>query len=133
VRSGTIARVQSAFGDDLQLDALIGSYDDSPSSKDFLSQYKNLMHSLCIRRDSGSFDILERLRRHSPSSFLEHSGFDESYSRPAIEDIELGYRLSRSGRRIALDPKLQVKQPEVLDLSQFAESRCSRPRIRGRN
>lgn len=107
--SEAIARVQSAFREDSTLDALIGSYDDSPSSKDFLSQYKNLMHSFVHqtgRREASTFwSGCGAIRR---TVFMEHSGFDESYGRPAIEDIELGYRLSRSGRKIALDPALQV-------------------------
>ncbi len=37
------------------------------------------------------------------------SGFDASYKRPAIEDIELGYRLRHAGRRILLDRDLRVK------------------------
>ena len=110
VSSETIVRVQSAFEEDPTLDALIGSYDDSPSSKDFLSQYKNLMHSFVHqtgRREASTFwSGCGAIRR---TVFMEHSGFDEGYGRPAIEDIELGYRLSRSGRRIALDPELQVK------------------------
>src|SRR5581483_7504850 len=42
------------------------------------------------------------------SVFLEFGGFDERYSSPAIEDIELGYRLSRAGRKLALRPDIQV-------------------------
>jgi glycosyltransferase involved in cell wall biosynthesis len=107
--SDAIARVESAFREDSTLDALIGSYDDSPSSKDFLSQYKNLMHSFVHqtgRREASTFwGGCGAIRR---TVFMEHSGFDESYGRPAIEDIELGYRLSRAGRKIALDPELQV-------------------------
>ena len=35
--------------------------------------------------------------------FLEFGGFDPRlYPRPAIEDIELGYRLTRAGHRIVL-------------------------------
>jgi hypothetical protein len=41
--------------------------------------------------------------------FLAMSGFDASYKRPAIEDIELGYRLRNAGRRILLDRDLRVK------------------------
>ena len=43
------------------------------------------------------------------SVFLEHSGFSERYLRPAIEDIELGYRLHSAGRRMILDREVQVK------------------------
>ena len=110
VQPGTLSAVASSFDDDRSLDALIGSYDDAPESADFLSQYKNLMHSYVHqngRRDASTFwSGCGAIRREV---FLAHSGFDESYDRPAIEDIELGYRLSRAGRRIVLDPALTVK------------------------
>jgi hypothetical protein len=41
--------------------------------------------------------------------FLKHAGFDESYKRPAIEDIELGYRLRAAGHKVILDKDVQVK------------------------
>ena len=106
----TVGIVQTAFEEDAELDALIGSYDDSPGSSDFLSQYKNLMHSFVhqqAREQACTFwSGCGAMRR---SVFLEHSGFDESYGRPAIEDIELGYRLSSAGRKMVLDRKLLVK------------------------
>jgi len=40
--------------------------------------------------------------------FLELGGFDESYARPSIEDIELGSRLYAAGHRIDLNPSIQV-------------------------
>jgi hypothetical protein len=43
------------------------------------------------------------------SVFHEYSGFDESYDRPAIEDIELGYRLARDKKKLLLDTTIQVK------------------------
>ena len=44
------------------------------------------------------------------SVFLEVDGFNElRYSKPSIEDIELGYRLHAQGHRIWLDKELQVK------------------------
>jgi len=110
VSPDTIERLLAHFDEDPNLDALIGSYDDSPGAKDFLSQYRNLMH--CYTHQRG---------RHQASTFwsgcgairknvfLEYSGFDESYDRPAIEDIELGYRLKHNGKKLMLDPSLQVK------------------------
>ncbi len=41
--------------------------------------------------------------------FLSINGFDESYRRPSIEDIELGSRLKASGYKIQLCKDLQVK------------------------
>jgi len=110
VASDTVARVAAHFREDPELAALMGSYDDSPKCKDFLSQYKNLMH--CFVHQSGQqqastfWSGCGAIRKHV---FIEHSGFDESYGRPAIEDIELGFRLFRAKQKLLLDPDVQVK------------------------
>lgn len=110
VHADTLSRVRSAFESDPSLDALIGSYDDSPGSPDFLSQYRNLMHHYVhqrARREACTFwSGCGAIRREV---FLAHAGFDESYRRPAIEDIELGYRLHMAGRKMILDKRVQVK------------------------
>lgn len=110
VRPDTTGRIRAAFAEDDKLDALVGSYDDAPESADFLSQYKNLMHHFVhqrSRRDACTFwSGCGAIRREV---FLEHGGFDESYERPAIEDIELGYRLFQAKRKMILDPAIQVK------------------------
>jgi GT2 family glycosyltransferase len=106
----TAGKVAARFEEDPELDSVIGSYDSSPHDKDFLSQYRNLMH--CYVHQTGSQEASTfwsgcgAIRREL---FLEHSGFDESYTRPAIEDIELGYRLRRDKKKIVLDPQIQVK------------------------
>lgn len=110
VQPDSVARVQANFAADDAPDAVIGSYDDDPAERDFLSQYKNLMH--CFVHQSAQeqastfWSGCGAIRR---DVFLEFSGFDESYARPAIEDIELGYRLFQAGRRILLDKQLRVK------------------------
>ena len=102
-------RLAVAFSDP-GIDAVIGSYDDDPSSPDFLSQYKNLMHCFVhqnARSQASTFwSGCGAIRREV---FLTMSGFDASYKRPAIEDIELGYRLRQAGRKILLDRDLRVK------------------------
>jgi GT2 family glycosyltransferase len=109
VHKDTLDRVRKAFREDPELDALIGSYDTSPASKDFLSQYKNLMH--CFVHQHGRQEACTfwsgcgAIRREV---FFKHAGFDESYERPAIEDIELGYRLHIAGRKVILDKQLLV-------------------------
>lgn len=110
VQPDTIERARRSFAEDPELDALIGSYDDEPGSKDFLSQYRNLMHHFVhqrAQRDACTFwSGCGAIRR---SVFMEHGGFDETYERPAIEDIELGYRLFQANRKMILDRDLQVK------------------------
>jgi glycosyltransferase involved in cell wall biosynthesis len=110
VHSDTLGRIASAFRMDPSLAALIGSYDDEPDAADFISQYRNLMHHFVHQtgRESAStfWSGCGAVRRHV---FHDISGFDESYDRPAIEDIELGYRLLKSGYRVLLDHDLTVK------------------------
>lgn len=106
-----IARVRHIFAKDSGLSALIGSYDDAPAEKNFLSQYRNLLHHYVhqtSREDASTFwGACGAIRR---DIFLAHDGFDaRRYHQPAIEDIELGYRLKATGHRIKLCKTLQVK------------------------
>ncbi len=106
----TVARVATNFEREPDLDAVIGSYDTEPGSPDFISQYRNLMHTFVHQnshRDACTFwSGCGAIKR---DVFLQYSGFDESFDRPAIEDIELGYRLARDKRKMALDAGLLVK------------------------
>jgi len=109
VHADATDRVVAALSDP-QVDAVIGSYDEDPSSPDFLSQYKNLMHCFVhqtARSEASTFwSGCGAIRR---DVFLELSGFDANYKRPAVEDIELGYRMRQSGRRIVLDRDLRAR------------------------
>jgi glycosyltransferase involved in cell wall biosynthesis len=109
IRPDTLSRISATF-DDSGIDAVIGSYDDTPHEQDVLSMYRNLMHRYVhqnSKREARTFwSGCGAIRR---SVFLEHNGFDEGYGRPAIEDIELGYRLSSNGHKILLDHELEVK------------------------
>ena len=110
VYPGTLARILWNFNEDSTLDAVMGSYDQSPHSKDFVSQYRNLMH--CYVHQTGrrkAFTFWGGCGAIRRDVFNEHSGFDESYGRPAVEDIELGYRLSAANKNLVLDSGLLVK------------------------
>jgi GT2 family glycosyltransferase len=89
--------------------AVFGSYDDAPADPHFVSQYKNLLHHYVhqrSRRDAWTFWAgCGAIRRNI---FLHMGGFDESYVRPAVEDIDLGLRLRAQGYRIDLAPEIQV-------------------------
>lgn len=104
-----VTRVAQAMSDP-DIGAIFGSYDDAPEDRSFLSQYKNLLHHYvhqASRVDAGSFWAgCGAIRR---DVFRQMGGFSPSYSRPSIEDIELGYRLRNAGHRIRLVKDLQVK------------------------
>lgn len=105
-----INQVAIAFSQEPDLAALIGSYDDAPSESNFLSQYKNLFHHYTHQTASEkAFTFWGACGAIRREIFLSLGGFDESYRRPCIEDIELGYRLSSGGYRIQLCKALQVK------------------------
>jgi GT2 family glycosyltransferase len=109
VHPQTLSRALARFQADPALSALIGSYDDAPAAPGFVSQYRNLLHHFVhqqgqfqdgIRPAHTYWTGCGMIRR---DVFLEFGGFDPGlYPRPAIEDIELGYRLSRAGHRIVL-------------------------------
>ncbi len=105
-----IHQIEVAFSDHPQWAALFGSYDDEPGEANFLSQYKNLLHhyvhQISNEEASTFWAGCGAIRRQI---FMELGGFDESYRKPCIEDIELGYRLKQAGHRIRLLKDLQVK------------------------
>jgi len=109
VRPETLARAIAVFENDPGVAALFGSYDTRPAAPGFLSQYKNLFHHFVHQqgRDEAStfWSGCGAIRR---DVFLGSGGFAARYRRPSIEDIELGVRLRRAGRRIVLRKDLQV-------------------------
>jgi GT2 family glycosyltransferase len=105
-----IGQVAAVFRREPELAAVFGSYDDAPAATNFLSQYKNLfhhyVHQTANEEASTFFGACGAIRR---DVFLALGGYDERYRQPAIEDIELGYRLKQAGHRIRLCKTLQVK------------------------
>jgi glycosyltransferase involved in cell wall biosynthesis len=99
------------FARDPLLAAVFGSYDRAPAEPDFFSQYKNLMHHY-VHQNSNAMAATfwagcGAMRR---DLFQEFGGFDaEKYNRPAIEDIDLGLRLTRAGYKVLLEKRVQVR------------------------
>ena len=109
VHNNTLALIERHFMEHPEIAALFGSYDDHPLHQNWVSLYKNLQHHFVhhqSQREASSFWTgVGAVRR---DVFLGLGGFASSYSRPSIEDIELGVRLKASGYRIHLCPDVQV-------------------------
>ena len=95
-------------GPEASLAATIGSYDDRPDAPGAAATYANLRHHL-VHQQSGEivpsfWTGLGAVRR---AAFESVRGFDTTFDRPSIEDVEFGLRLSRSGRTIAVVPGAQ--------------------------
>lgn len=110
VNHDVIEKVRAEFCEDPRLDALMGSYDRAPKVSTFVSQYRNLMHCYVHQSSPGKaatfWSGCGAIRR---SVFLEFGGFNEMYQAPAIEDVELGYRMAQAKRNVILCPDIQVK------------------------
>jgi glycosyltransferase involved in cell wall biosynthesis len=103
---GIIAR---RFDEDAKLDAVFGSYDDTPSDPGRVSRFRNLLHCYVHRdapREANTFWAGCGAIRLS--AFRSLGGFDARYVTCSIEDVELGMRLARQKHRIETDSSIQV-------------------------
>jgi hypothetical protein len=109
VHGDTVGRLCDTLAQRPEIDAVFGSYDRWPSAPNVVSQYRNLlhhhMHQSASEQASTFWAGCGAIRR---SVFLEYGGFASSYGRPSVEDIELGVRLHKAGRRVVLDKRAQV-------------------------
>jgi GT2 family glycosyltransferase len=109
LRPGAIDRGRAMMADPT-VDGVIGSYDDGPAAATLVSRFKNLAHHYFHQRAAGRigsfWGACGLLRREV---FDDAGGFDERrFSRPSIEDVELGWRIVDRGGHLLLDPQLQV-------------------------
>lgn len=106
----TLTIVKSHFSKNNDSDALIGSYDNNPSSHTLVSKYRNLLHhhthQLADKKATTFWGACGAIKKEV---FQGIGGFSISFDKPSVEDIELGYRLKEKGYNIVLDPGLQVK------------------------
>jgi glycosyltransferase involved in cell wall biosynthesis len=108
VHHDSLRRLAAEFSREPELAGAFGAYDDRPEAQGAVSQYRNLLHHYVHREGEGDAETfwagLGAVRR---DVFFDVGMFDEwHYSRPQIEDIELGRRIRRLGHRIVLRPQI---------------------------
>lgn len=109
VRPDAVARVARALADPT-ISAIFGTYDDMPDDLSFVSQYKNLFHHYTHQTShTEATSFWAGCGAIRSDLFRQLDGFSTTYTRPLIEDIELGYRVIRAGGSIRLLKDLQVK------------------------
>ena len=106
-----IERVRALFRASPDVHAVFGSYDEEPAAREFVSQYRNLLHHFIHQSsDPSSRSFWAGCGAIRADVFRAVGGFDAArFPAPSIEDIDLGRRLSLAGYRIRLERTLQVK------------------------
>jgi glycosyltransferase involved in cell wall biosynthesis len=89
---------------------VFGSYDSKPADPGLMSQYRNLLHHFVHQQNPGEVASFWAGAGALRRDVFEDAGmYDEwHFSRPQIEDIELGARISHMGGRCILAPEIQV-------------------------
>ena len=104
VHPDVFTRIRRTLGEEADVVAIFGSYDDDPADEGHVSQFRNLLHHHVHRNSPGTISTfwtgLGAVRR---DAFVATGGFPE---RP-MEDVELGMRLAAKGASIVLDPRVQ--------------------------
>jgi glycosyltransferase involved in cell wall biosynthesis len=110
VHPDTLALFAEVFARGPTVDAVVGSYDETPAYPSFISQYKNLFHHYVHQNNYGEIQTFwSGCGAMKRDLFLSFGGFDEQrYRRPAIEDIELGTWMSVAGHHIILDGRIKA-------------------------
>jgi glycosyltransferase involved in cell wall biosynthesis len=109
VHADVLGRFDAFFTALPWVSGVFGSYDARPTAPGLVSQFRNLLHHYVHQSNPGEAETFwtgcGALRREA---FHDVDMFDEwHYSRPGIEDIDLGRRLRRAGHRIVLRPDIQ--------------------------
>lgn len=107
VSSSALHAMVREFAANPSMGGLFGSYDDDPGCQNFFSQYKNLAHAY-VHRSSGRVarSFWAGFGGMRAEAFYSVGGFNEGFSRPCIEDIDLGDRVSAAGHRVLIDRRL---------------------------
>lgn len=115
VHPATIARALRRFAADPELAGLFGSYDAQPAVGGWVSPFRNLLHHYVHQTGAFADDIRPARTFWTGCGFIQREvfvnlgGFDPlRFRRPAIEDIELGYRITRGGHKLVLARDVQA-------------------------
>ena len=110
VHGSTLRRFCEVLEQNPDVTAVFGSYDARPADPGLVSRYRNLYHHYVHHLNAGEAETFwagcGAVRRQE---FLAVGMYNEwHFSRPQVEDIELGHRLRDRGYRILLRPEIQA-------------------------
>lgn len=110
LKEGSLKKVLDHFSTPDCTEALIGSYDDQPYSSSPVSKFRNLLHHFTHQMaEESAMTFWGACGAIKRQFFLAMGGFDSSFQKPSVEDIDLGYRLTMQGGSVRMDKALQIK------------------------
>jgi len=121
-------RIMLNHFEDESVTAVFGSYDTSPDAPGIVSQYRNLLHAYVHQHTPGDVESFWAGCGAARNRSLDAVGaFNEKrFTRPEIEDVELGYRMRDAGFRIVLDPQVQCTHRKRWTLTGMVRSDFAR-------
>ena len=123
VHTDTLANLAATITTQPAPDAVFGSYDTDPPAGNFISNYKNLFHHFVHQTSHEQASTFwSGCGAIKKDVFFSVGGFDPRFTRPTVEDIELGMRLRRAGYRIVLNKQLQVTHAKTFTLAGMIRS-----------
>jgi glycosyltransferase involved in cell wall biosynthesis len=107
VQPDSLERVSTILDEHQELAAVFGSFQADTIAQNFFSQYKNLVHHHTHQTSRAqATTFASGFGAIRAEVFRQLGGFDPAQR--FLEDIELGYRMNRSGYRVLLDKQLQT-------------------------
>lgn len=110
LEADTINKVVETFTQRPEISATFGSYSKECIASNFFSVYKNLLHYYTHQTSSeNATSFWTGCGAIKKAVFERFGGFDTTLNYFPIEDIALGYKISKQGGKIYLNKQLQVK------------------------
>ena len=114
----------SLFVDSLKsYSAVFGIYTQKPGTDGLLTLYQNFYAHKSIRDTKEHtcmfYSYCAAIKKHI---FLKVGGFDETWRRPTVEDVQLGLRLCEKGYRIYLNKNIQVVHHANFNIKRFIKN-----------
>jgi len=118
IQADSIIKIEKWFSQSDSSDALIGLYDDMPSDQSLISKFRNLLHHYThLHASTKATTFWAGFGAIRKDVFSSLGGFESTYKKPSVEDIEFGYRLIKEGHEITLNKEIRVKHLKTWTLS----------------
>ena len=120
VMKDTLSIVEKAWAKQGPEAIIGGTYTCNPYDQNFFSMFQSVFIHFCELKNLSNPDyIAAHAMVISADTFGRSAGFPDDFL-PIIEDVEFSHRLRRQGRKLIMEPELQVQH--IFDFTSLADS-----------